>query len=147
MHHLLLTACCLAFLASPPKQLRSGKPASFLCTGIRRPVVLPEIAVLAQKYGAGRKLPDSVVTGGQPCPGKGEAAVCLLAVIDKVLDKCGKEGKDAVPQEDIDRISALHEDLKEELAQHEGYLTRREAIEKMLAKPDAAADFAVSRSA
>ena len=94
-----------------------------------------EVAALAQKYGVDRKLPDAAAVPGKPCPA-GEAAACLLAVIDKVQEKCAKEGKDAVPREDMDRIAVLHEALKAELAQHEGYLTRREAIEVLLARAD-----------
>src|SRR6185369_14325730 len=67
---------------------------------------------------------------------KKELAAPLLAVMEKVLAKCELEGKEAVPAEDLERIAALHEALKEELAQYEGYRTRRESIEKMLAKPE-----------
>ena len=135
MHHFLLAAFCFAFLVSPLTCHAHESPAATSVQVSADQSSCREIAVLAQKYGADRKLPDSVTTGGQPCP-KGEAAACLLAVIEKVQEKCAKEGKDAVPQEDIDRIGALHEALKEELAQHEGYQLRREAIERMLAKPE-----------
>ena len=96
MHHLLLAACCLAFLASPPTSHAQESPPVPSAQVSADQSSCREIAVLAQKYDADRKLPDSVVTGGQPCP-KGEAAVCLLAVMDKVLEKCEKEGKEAVP--------------------------------------------------
>ena len=90
---------------------------------------------LANKYDATGKLPKSVVVEGKPCP-KPDAATCLLAIIEKVLDKSKKEGKDAIAQEDLDKISALHEALKDELAKHEEYLTLREAVEAMLVKPE-----------
>ena len=94
-----------------------------------------EIADLAKKYGVDRKLPDAALLEGKPCPGS-EAAACLLSVIDRALEKCGKEGKDALSREDLDRIGALHEALKEELKKQEGYTTRREEIERMLARPE-----------
>jgi len=72
---------------------------------------------------------------GKPCS-KGEVASCLLSVIKKVKEKCDKEGTDAVPKEDLERISKLHEALKKELKGMEGYPTLREFIEKMLAKPE-----------
>jgi hypothetical protein len=90
---------------------------------------------LAKKYDATGKLPKSVVVEGKPCP-RGDAATCLLTIIGKVLDKSKKEGKDAIAQEDLEKIGALHEALKDELAKHEGYLTLRESIEAMLAKPE-----------
>jgi hypothetical protein len=89
-----------------------------------------EIAALAAKYGALKKVPEAESLE------KKELVAPLLAVIEKVQEKCEKEGKEAVPREDIDRITALHEALKAELADFEGYQTRREAIEQMLAKPE-----------
>ena len=89
-----------------------------------------EIAELAAKYGALTKVSESESLE------KKELAAPLLAVIEKVLTKCELEGPEAVSKEDMERISALHEALKEELAQYEGYQLRRESIEKMLAKPE-----------
>jgi hypothetical protein len=94
-----------------------------------------EIIDLAKKYDATAKLPASVVNEGKPCL-RGEAAVCLLAVIEKVLEKCGKEGKDSVSPEDLEKLTVLHEALKDELAKHEEYLTLRQSIEANLAKPE-----------
>ncbi len=94
-----------------------------------------DVAELGRKYAAEKKLPDSVVVEGKPCS-KGEVASCLLSVIKKIKGKCDKEGADAVPKEDLERISRLHEALKKELEGVEGYPTLREAIEKMLAKPE-----------
>jgi hypothetical protein len=48
----------------------------------------------------------------------------------------GKEGAEAIPREDLDRIAALHEALKPDLAKYEAYLIRREAIESILATPE-----------
>ena len=89
-----------------------------------------EITALATKYGAINMVPERATLE------KKELAAPLLAVMEKVLAKCELEGKEAVPAEDLERIAALHEALKEELAQYEGYRTRRESIEKMLAKPE-----------
>ncbi len=94
-----------------------------------------KVVDLGNKYDAGRKLPDSVVLEGKPCSGS-EVAACLLSVMDKVCQKCEKEGPDAVPREDLDRIARLHDALKSELEGMEGYLTVRESIEKILAKPE-----------
>ena len=94
-----------------------------------------DLVDLAKKYDATGKLPQSVEVEGKPCP-KADAATCLLAIIEKVLDKSNKEGKDTIAQEDLDKIGALHEALKDELAKHEGYLTLRESIEAFLVKPE-----------
>ncbi len=94
-----------------------------------------EVAELGKKYDAKKKLPDAVVKEGKPCA-KSEVAGCLLAIVEKVLEKCDKEGSDAVPKEDLDSIARLHEALKDELSGMEGYLTRREAIGRILAKPE-----------
>jgi hypothetical protein len=89
-----------------------------------------QIAMLAANYGALTSLPAA-----EPLEKK-DLATPLLAVMEKVLEKSEKEGREAVPAEDIERIALLHGALKEELAQYEGYQHRREAIEQMLAKPD-----------
>lgn len=89
-----------------------------------------EIAELAAKYGALKKLPEKEYLE------KKELAEPFLSVMEKVLTKCEIEGREAVPAEDLEQLAALHEALKEELVQYEGYQTRREEIEKMLAKPE-----------
>jgi hypothetical protein len=94
-----------------------------------------EVAELGKKYDADKKLPDSVVVESRPCTRK-EVADCLMSIIEKVLEKCAKEGADAVPKKDLERIAKLHDVLKPELAGMEGYLTRREEIEKILVAPE-----------
>ncbi len=94
-----------------------------------------EVAELGRKFDAAKKLPDTVIAEAGACPKK-EAAACLLSVIERVLEKCEKEGNAAVSMEDLDRISRLHEYFRTELGGMDGYLTRREAIEEMLAKPE-----------
>lgn len=89
-----------------------------------------EIDELAAKYNALKRVPEGTDLE------KKQLAAPLLALLEKVLNKCELEGRGAVPAEDLERISALHEALKDELAQFEGYHTRRESIEKMLAKPE-----------
>ena len=91
-----------------------------------------DITELSKKYGASQKQPDSVVAEGKPCP-KDELAKCLLAIIDRVIEKCEKEGVEAVPREDRERAMRLHGSLKESLASLGGYKTRSEIIEKFLA--------------
>jgi Alginate export len=100
------------------------------------------LAELAKKYGAEKRLPDSVVVEGKPCP-KSELARCLLSVMEKVCDKCDKEGCAALSAEDRENIARLHDALKDELSSNEDYVQRREAIERMLAKPEAERPFAV----
>ncbi|WP_298439286.1 alginate export family protein [Geobacter sp.] len=94
-----------------------------------------QIAELARKYDAEKKLPDTVEVEGKPIS-RAELAKYLLYVMDKVVKKCDLEGKEAVSREDLDRIATLHEALKDELVKYEGYLTRRKAIEAVLARPE-----------
>lgn len=89
-----------------------------------------EINELAAKYG----VPGMPTVAGEL--ERRELAKRLLDIIEKVMEKSGKDGDGAVPAEDLERIAVLHVALHEELAQYEGYLQRRESIEKMLAKPE-----------
>jgi hypothetical protein len=93
------------------------------------------VGELAKKYNAEKKLPDSVVVEGKNCP-RGEVAQCLLSLMDKVLEKCKKEGPEAVPREDLARIAAAQQALKNELSGYEGYPVRREEIQQMLEAPE-----------
>jgi len=94
-----------------------------------------DLVDLSNKYKSTARLPESMSVQGKPCS-PGEAATCLLGIIEKVLDKNGNEGKDAIPQEDLDKIKVLHDALNEELAKKEGYITLRESIENILAKQE-----------
>jgi len=89
-----------------------------------------EIQDLSAKYHTPAELPNKEVLDRK------DLAAPLLALIDKVMEKCQREGADAVPAEDLERIGALYQELKQELAQYEGYEVRREEIEKMLEKPE-----------
>jgi hypothetical protein len=94
-----------------------------------------DLVDLAKKYDATGKLPKQVVVEGKPCP-REDAATCLLTIIERVIDRSRNEGKDGVAQEDLDKISALHESLKDELEKTEGYMTLRGSIATILAKPE-----------
>ena len=94
-----------------------------------------DVAVLAQKYDATKKLPESVAIEGKSCSSN-EVAQCFLALMEKVLEKCKKEGPESIPREDLERIAAVHDALQGELAKHEGYLLRREEIQQVLAAPE-----------
>ncbi len=96
-----------------------------------------EIAELGEKYKAERKLPDAVVVDGKPIS-RSELARYLLSILDKVVAKCDcdKDGAGAIPREDRDRLSALHEALKADLVKYEGYITIRKTIENILAGPE-----------
>ncbi len=89
-----------------------------------------EINELAAKYG----VPGMPLSAAEL--ERRELAKRLLGIIEKVMETSGKDGAGAVPAEDLERIAVLHGALHEELAQYEGYLQRRESIEKMLAKPE-----------
>lgn len=94
-----------------------------------------EVAELGNKYQAEKKLPDEVVAEGKPCP-KNQLAQCLVSILEKVVRKSDAEGAAAIPRKDLDRLAALHEALAPELLKQDGYLLRREAIERILAKPE-----------
>jgi hypothetical protein len=93
-----------------------------------------EVAALATKYDAKKKLPDTVLMKGEPCSRK-ELADCFFAVIESVLEKKDRSGVDVIPGDDVDRIAKLHDSLQSELSGTEGYLNRREKIEMLLAAP------------
>ncbi len=89
-----------------------------------------ELAALAAKFDASRKLPNGEFIRKQ------DLALALLAVLEKVVERCSTEGRDGITKEDLERVVRLHEALKADLAQYEGYLIRREAIESILARPE-----------
>ena len=89
-----------------------------------------ELAALAAKYDPADIQKEEVLD-------RKDLAGHFLAILEKVVDKCDKEGVEAIPRDDLERIFRLHEALKAELSQYEGYVSRREAIEKILARPEA----------
>ncbi|WP_246525782.1 alginate export family protein [Geomobilimonas luticola] len=132
MHRLFLPFLCCCLMFSPVVSFAEERLEVSITADQSS---CQEIAALARKYGADSQLPDEVVVDGKPCP-RGEVAHCFLSVIVKLLEKCEKEGVAAIPPEEMERIAALHEALKDDLVQLAGYVTLRETIEKMLAKPD-----------
>jgi hypothetical protein len=59
------------------------------------------------------------------------------------MEKREKEGGEAIPREDLDRIAALHEALKPDLIKYQEYVLRRDTIERILAKPEVAFEYKV----
>jgi hypothetical protein len=96
-----------------------------------------EVKELGEKYSAEKKLPE-----GESCP-KSELCQCLLSIFDKIMEKREKEGGEAIPREDLDRIAALHEALKPDLIKYQEYVLRRDTIERILAKPEVAFEYKV----
>lgn len=85
-----------------------------------------EIEALAKRYHADKRLPEATTIQRQ------ELAVVLLDVLNHVAEM-SRQPDCVIPREDIERLTVLHEALKEELMHFEGYLSGREAIEKLLA--------------
>lgn len=88
------------------------------------------ISELCDIYKAAEKLPD------KPLLSRRDLARTLLSVLEKVTEKHEKEGPNAIPPADLDLIAKLEAALRKELTEFPGYVERREAIEKMLAKPE-----------
>jgi Alginate export len=89
-----------------------------------------ELSTLADRYGIPLRLPDT------PMVEKKDLAAYYLVILGKIRTKLEAEGRQAVPQEDIDCLAHLDAELKEELAGDQGYQTLRETVEKMLARPE-----------
>lgn len=89
-----------------------------------------EIGELAGKYGVPNRLPATETVE------KRELAAPLLAILERVLAICGTEGSQTLSPADLEHLNLLHDALKDELTKYEGYLQRRDSIEKMLAKPE-----------
>ena len=96
-----------------------------------------EVKELGEKYSAEKKLPE-----GETCP-KSELCQCLLSIFDKIMEKREKNGDEVITREDLDRIAALHEALKPDLAKYQEYVLRRDTIERILAKPEVAFEYKV----
>ena len=94
-----------------------------------------DVAELAKKYGATKRLPDSVVVGGKTCS-RDKLARCLLSVLESVCARCDYEGCQALTDDDREKIARLHDALKAELSRYQGYQEIRETIERLLARPE-----------
>ncbi len=88
------------------------------------------VAELGKKFAATERLPAEDILGRKDLVGP------LVAVMTNALVRYESAGSDPVTREDLDRIALLEGALKAELVLNEGYLTRRAAIEKMLARPE-----------
>ncbi len=53
---------------------------------------IKDLVELAKKYEVTGKLPGSTIVEGKPCT-KEEAVICLLAIIEKIIDKSQKRRK------------------------------------------------------
>lgn len=94
-----------------------------------------DLSELTKKYETTEKLPAAADVGGRTYT-KHELARVLYAVLEEVMRRAEKEGKDALAGEDLDKLARLHEELREDLLSIEAYRTRREGIDKILARPD-----------
>lgn len=94
-----------------------------------------DLAELTAKYEAAERLPDAAAVDGRSYS-RDQLARVLCSLLEKVLEKTGKEGPEAVPREDLEKIARLHEELRGQLASFETYRTRREEIERVLARPE-----------
>ncbi len=95
-----------------------------------------DLAELTARYEATERLPESADVGGR-IYSKTELARVLSSILQKVCDKAEKEGAEALPEEDLDKLARLHGELREYLLSLESYRTRREDIERILARPEA----------
>ena len=91
-----------------------------------------DLTELAERFEVPERFPASAAAGGRHYS-RDELARALYALLEKTLHKAKKEGADAIPREDLDKMARLHEELREYLLSLESYRTRREAIEKILA--------------
>lgn len=89
-----------------------------------------EIRELCVIFQAAGKLPET------PLVSRRDLTRTLLSLLEKVSEKYEKEGPDALPRADLERIARLEAVLRKDLAEMAGYLQLRETIEKMLAKPE-----------
>ncbi len=86
---------------------------------------------LESRYGTSPGMSPRPVTGANTYT-RSDLAAKFYAVLQKVVEKCDAEGRAAVPAEDWEKISRLHQQLKEQLTGMEGYQTRRETIKRLL---------------
>jgi len=89
---------------------------------------------LGNRYGAPPGLSSSQATGTGSYS-RGDLAAKFYPVLQKIIEKCETGGRAAVSTADWEKISRLHEQLKEKLTGLEGYQTRRNTIERLLSPP------------
>ncbi|BDV42382.1 outer membrane channel protein [Geotalea uraniireducens] len=128
----LMMFCCLSFGMAAGADGGEG-PAGEAGTGLAEPWACREAAALARQFAAETALASW--RENEPCRRR-EAAACLAAVQEKMLAAAGTAGRAAVSDETLARLSRLDAALRGELADNEGYQTRRKEIQAMLAKPE-----------
>jgi Alginate export len=89
-----------------------------------------EVAELGSRFQAEVTLPE------QPNLTRRDVAAALLAILEKVRQKCAAEGPEGLSPEERTRLATLHETLKEELESFDAYKSVRETIEQILAAPE-----------
>ncbi|MDD2337396.1 MAG: alginate export family protein [Geobacteraceae bacterium] len=89
---------------------------------------------LGNRYGAPSGLSSSQAIGTGSYS-RGDLAAKFYPVLQKIIEKCETGGRAAVPTADWEKITRLHEQLKENLTGLEGYQTRRDTIERLLSPP------------
>jgi len=85
---------------------------------------------LSRKYGVSPGFSSSVTTG-EHTYSRRDLAEKLFSVLQKVLERCEVEGRDAVPAEDWKKLTRLHAQLQDQLTIVPGYQTRRGTIERL----------------
>lgn len=133
MTRLSLIACCVLSLGMAAGADGGEVPAGEAATGLAEPWTCREAAALAREFGA--ETPLTHWRESESCR-RTEAAACLAAVQEKVLAKAGTDGRAAVSDEALARLTRLDTTLRDDLADDEGYQTRRQQIQAMLAKPE-----------
>jgi hypothetical protein len=85
-----------------------------------------EITELLQKYSADKELPAGRTYS------RGELADCLLAVLNRIVERYDKEGAQAIQKDDLENIAGLQTALEGELSQQGAYQTIRKSVEEIL---------------
>jgi Alginate export len=130
VHLSVLVFICLSLCVVPASAYSAEIPGSSSRVTEDAINTCRKVKELAEKYGVDSKLLDISQ------PDKRVMAASFVSVADRILEKCDLEGREAIPPADLKRFALLLESLKGELEQYEGYQTRREAIAKMLEKPE-----------
>jgi hypothetical protein len=94
---------------------------------------------LGRKYGVSPDTSNPALAGKQSYSRR-ELAAKLSAILEKVVEKSETGGRDAVPAADWEKISRLHQHLKEPLTEMAGYQARRDTIERLFSPQEEPAD-------
>jgi len=85
-----------------------------------------DVAELADKYDAGKRLPE-----GKPVS-KSELVEDFIAALSRIVEKYGKEGPSVISRDDIESTRRLIIALEDELFGNQAYRTIRTTIEQLL---------------